>query len=196
MSLISQKDRQIAVDALNALMSMENDFHKQIKIYDDIFDFHYKSFLFSFLCNSKFKIGWSDGSTIDKDIDKYLHSWFSKDDITNCLILEKIQNSSLFDHICNLNLEKVVCNLSTSSDSHFIHTHLDKLVLVYYANLEWRNGWHGETLFYDDSCKNIIFASPYTPGRIIVFDGSIPHTIRPQSTHATKFRFTLSLFFS
>jgi hypothetical protein len=64
------------------------------------------------------------------------------------------------------------------------------------VNLEWLDGWHGETLFYDETCKNIIFASPFTPNRVIVFDASIPHSLRPPSLIATKFRFTLALIFN
>ena len=43
--------------------------------------------------------------------------------------------------------------------------------------------------------KDIIYTSPYTPGRIIVFDATIPHAIRPQSVIGPKFRFTLASFF-
>ena len=63
-------------------------------------------------------------------------------------------------------------------------------------NLEWRDGWHGETLFFDESCKDIMYASPYTPGRVIAFDAKIPHTIRPQSHLASFYRFTLALVYT
>ena len=43
--------------------------------------------------------------------------------------------------------------------------------------------------------NNIIFTSPYIPGRIILFDGNIPHAIRPQSTNGPKFRISITLFF-
>ena len=46
-----------------------------------------------------------------------------------------------------------------------------------------------------DDQSEIAYASVYIPGRIILFDGSIPHAIRPQSVKAPKYRFTLSLFF-
>ena len=67
---------------------------------------------------------------------------------------------------------------------------------MYYVNLEWRDGWHGETLFFDESCKDIVYASPYTPGRVIAFDAKIPHTIRPQSHLASFYRFTLALVYT
>ena len=46
-----------------------------------------------------------------------------------------------------------------------------------------------------DNINNIAYTTPYIPGRFILFDGSIPHTIRPQSSKAPKFRFTISIFF-
>ena len=79
---------------------------------------------------------------------------------------------------------------------HYLHIHQKQQVCLYYVNLDWRDGWHGETLFYNpDNLKEIAYTSLYIPGRIILFDGSIPHAIRPQSVKAPKFRFTLSLFF-
>ena len=72
----------------------------------------------------------------------------------------------------------------------------NKTVLLYLnPDLDHPN-FGGETIFYDpNNVKEIAHTSLYVPGRIILFDGSIPHAIRPQSVKAPKFRFTLSLFF-
>jgi hypothetical protein len=69
-------------------------------------------------------------------------------------------------------------------------------VLLYYVNLEWREGWHGETLFFQENLKDVAFTSVYTPGRLIAFDAKIPHTIRPQSHIAAQYRFTLAMVFN
>ena len=171
-------------------------FNKNIEVYDDVFNFQYRHSLLQFLSHSSYKIGWEDGTTVSKDRDKFLHCYFSDNDVKTSLFFENLANTPIIKHIEGRKLERTVCSLITSSDSCFIHTHSENLVLLYYANLEWHNGWHGETLFYDDFGKEIIFTSPYSPGRIILFDGSIPHVARPQSTHATKFRFTFSMFFT
>ena len=66
---------------------------------------------------------------------------------------------------------------------------------LYYVNLNWEDGFYGETFFYNSKdLSKIEFASVYKPGRIILFDGHIPHAIRPQSIKGPKFRFTLSVF--
>ena len=89
-----------------------------------------------------------------------------------------------------------ILNLSVPSDVNHIQTHKEKKVLLYYVNLEWNQGFHGETLFYTEDLESIQFASPYTPGRIMVFDANIQHTIRPQSIIAPQYRFSLSIFFN
>ena len=109
---------------------------------------------------------------------------------TGCLGLSLLKEypyseASFFD-ISKKSLEIVKIN-----SLNFGLSHRSKFV-----NLDWRDGWHGETLFYNpDNLKEIVYTSLYIPGRIILFDGSIPHAIRPQSVKAPKFRFTLSLFF-
>jgi hypothetical protein len=93
-------------------------------------------------------------------------------------------------------LKKCVLNLSTPADVNFVHAHPEDKILLYYVNLDWRDGWHGETLFFDETGKRIMFASTYTPNRLIAFDAKIPHTIRPQSHIASFYRFTLALVYT
>ena len=47
-----------------------------------------------------------------------------------------------------------------------------------------------------NNINDIKFTSSYVPGRIILFDGTTPHAIRPQSSMAPKFRFSVSVFFN
>lgn len=174
---------------------MSNRQDKIIQVYDDLFDFRYKNDIYNYVKNSFFKIGWSDSDTPDSIKHEFIHSSYSNEDLSNLEFFERLKKTPVMDHIKDLELKHTKVNLSTPSDSNFIHTHPEKISLIYYINLHWANGWHGETLFYDECGKDIIFASSYTPGRIIVFNGSIPHTIRPQSVIGPKFRFTLSSFF-
>ena len=57
------------------------------------------------------------------------------------------------------------------------HVEDNKTVLVY-MNAEWRPEWGGETIFYDDRLEAQRIVTP-KPGRIVIFDGRIPHTGRP-----------------
>jgi SM-20-related protein len=62
--------------------------------------------------------------------------------------------------------------------------------------MEWQDGWGGETLFYDEGNKEIIYGSKFTPNRVVVFDGNIPHNIKHQNRIADKYRMSLSIFFN
>jgi len=87
-------------------------------------------------------------------------------------------------------------NLGLISDAHKIHVDEFKtdegLTLLYYANRNWNCDWGGETIFYDDSRKNIRFVSPFIPGRLIIFDSSIPHSAKSQNFNGPSYRFTLA----
>jgi len=168
--------------------------NKFIQVYDDVFNFDYRQELYCFIKSSLFKIGWADSIVAEKSYE-YLHSIYNDKDIDNIKYFKKLKNTPIMEYTKGLEHKHTVVNLSTLSDANFVHSHPQKLTILYYANLDWQDGWHGETIFYDDFGKEVIFTSPYTPGRIIVFDGRIPHTIRPQSSIAPKFRFTISSFF-
>lgn len=87
-------------------------------------------------------------------------------------------------------------NLGLHSDYHKIH--VDEflvesgITLLCYLNRNWDSDWGGETAFYDDERINIKFISSFVPGRIVIFDSSIPHTAKPQHFNAPPYRFTLA----
>jgi len=169
--------------------------NKEITIFDDLIDFDDRLMAYQFIKNSYFKIGWGDAVTEEHSKFAYLYSNYSDEDLNNLGLYAKIMESKAGKMVEGLTRTKAIVNLSTPSDVNFIHSHPEKKVLLYYVNINWEEGWHGETLFFDETRKKIEFASPYTPGRIIVFDAKIPHTIRPQSYLASNYRFTLSIFF-
>ena len=61
-------------------------------------------------------------------------------------------------------------------------------------NNEWKDGWGGETFFYDSHGKEIIYTSPYTPNRMIKFNGELVHRFNGPSRTGPKFRFSISTF--
>ena len=167
-----------------------------LSIFDDKVPYQIREKMWDFCINSLYKLGWEDTDEPEK-YDLNIHSHWTSDELQSTDILpyvEKCINQT--EWFENKNLSKVVCNLIRPDDVHYIHIHQKQQVCLYYVNLDWRDGWHGETLFYNtNNLKEIAYTSSYIPGRIILFDGSIPHAIRPQSVKAPKFRFTLSLFF-
>ena len=169
---------------------------KIIRAYDNLFSLIFKSSAYVFAQSSNFIIGWADSNVVEKEANRFLHSTFSQADVDRLGNLDKIAASEAGHELEGYTLCKTILNLSTASDTNYVHAHPEDKILLYYVNLEWFDGWHGETLFFSEDCKNIVFATPYTPGRLLVFDASIPHTIRPQSHIATQYRFTLALIFN
>jgi len=166
-----------------------------IRVYDNVFDFEYRQRIYEFVRNSLFRIGWADGNIVENQHHKFMHSIYSTQDLEQLEYLKHLHKHVVGEETQTYDLVHAVVNLSTPSDVNFVHAHPEDKVILYYANLEWRDGWHGETLFYSDDQKEVVFASPYTPGRVIVFDAKIPHTIRPQSHLAAFYRFTLALLY-
>lgn len=176
-----------------AVYEAEVDNGRKLRLYDGVFDMAYRDKLYQYMRNSFFKIGWADSNTPEKKGYQFLHSVHSEEDLKAVDFLGRLQQTAVGQELVGYSLSKAVLNLSTPADVNFVHTHPEDKVILYYVNLDWEDGWHGETLFFDESGKNIMFASAYTPGRIIAFDAKIPHTIRPQSHIATFYRLTFAL---
>lgn len=178
------------------IIEIEVDNSRKLRIYDDVFDMEYRHSLFATAIASNFRIGWADSRAFEKQQYQFLHSVYSPEDVDQLQIVERLKRTPVAQEMEGYALSKCIINLSTPSDVNFVHAHPEDKVLLYYLNLDWQDGWHGETLFFDETGKEIRFASAYTPNRLIAFDAKIPHTIRPQSHIASFYRFTLALVYS
>ena len=171
--------------------------NKNIKVFDNIIPFQLREKMYAKGMNSFFRLGWKDNELLE-DVKPNLYSQWSYEDlgefpflsyVQKCIAQTKWFNSTI--------LEKIIINLVISEDVHYLHSHANAQVVVYYMNLQWEDGWYGETLFHDlNNLDNIIFTSTFKPGRLILFDGSIPHAIRPQSIKGPKYRITLTLIYT
>ena len=172
----------------------------KLETYDNLIDYSTRDIIHTFCINSSFRLGWEDSYEETKRATKNLHSHWSEEDYKNSQLEPYIKKAFSLSKSFKYNLDKlwrVELNLVKSDDVHFIHTHNNRIVALYYVNLSWQDGWYGETIFYDkNNINDIKFTSSYVPGRIILFDGTTPHAIRPQSSMAPKFRFSVSVFFN
>ncbi|HWB99753.1 MAG TPA: 2OG-Fe(II) oxygenase, partial [Bryobacteraceae bacterium] len=76
------------------------------------------------------------------------------------------------------------------------YPHLDDerpgtFTLLYYPNLQWQDGWDGETVFYDQSGE-IALSVRIRPNRGIFFDSRILHTGRAPSRICPALRVTVA----
>lgn len=168
---------------------------KKIYVFDGLLPLQLRDKIFAFINNSKFRIGWADGTSETSSAKKFMFSSYSVEDDENAGLLAFLRTTQVNQYISGMEQKKSIVNLSVPSDTHWAHSHPEKLVVLYYANMEWEQHWHGETLFYTEDLNDIELALRYTPGRIVVFDASIPHAMRPQSPAADHYRFTYAMTF-
>ena len=164
-----------------------------MQVYDNFLRPEIAQEAYEFVLKSYYQIGWEDSLAPEQRIYPNLHSRYSGEDIKKLKILEPIHKKLKNK---NLKCDKCVVNLTKPLDVNFIHTHPNQVVALYYANLTWKPEDGGETLLYKNNKRDILLASPYVPNRLIIFDGSIPHTITSQSILGPTYRFTISLFFT
>lgn len=179
---------------LNGEEKIEPSTDSNIQIFDDIIPFHVRINFYQRIQNSSFRICGQESIEGARSAIKCVGLNFEGEEFEKFKLWEYLQHHPIMGPIIEpYRVSKAVVNLTRSCDTHFIHTHPTKKVLLYYVNTFWEPGWEGETFFYDKNNLNISYVSAYTPGRLILFDGSTPHSIRSQSIIGPQFRFTLGV---
>jgi len=69
-----------------------------------------------------------------------------------------------------------------------------ELTALWFLSTQWEPEWGGETMFFDKSGDALFCVSP-RPGRLVLFDGAIPHAGRPPSRicYAPRYTFAIKL---
>lgn len=169
---------------------------RDITIYDDLFSYAEREVMHGFILNSLFTSSGRDSTRLEHQGDFNLCSQYSEQDVKNLGLLE---NPKLAKEITDRGLttfRQARVNLSTLNDKNHFHTDsVDTVTLLYYPNLEWHIEWGGYTLFSDDSLRDIEHCVTYIPGRIVLFDGEIPHCIAAPTNVAPTYRFSFAIQF-
>ena len=167
---------------------------KQIDVFDGLFPLKFREHAFEMFEKSLYRIGWADSLEPEKrKYDQFLHSVYDETDYNNLGILKYMNECpQVVELLEGLSFKKGYVNVSNPSDVNYVHSHFEAKVVLYYGNLSWVEGGHGETNFYSEDLSEVQFTSPYTPGRLIIFDGKVPHCLRPQSIVGPKYRFTFA----
>ena len=66
-------------------------------------------------------------------------------------------------------------NFDTYGERQLTHADGDVVTALFFANPEWNPDWLGETFFYDSTEVEVLAAVTPRPGRLVLFDGRIPH---------------------
>ncbi|MBC3419205.1 2OG-Fe(II) oxygenase [Pseudomonas sp. L7] len=64
--------------------------------------------------------------------------------------------------------------------------------LVMFCNEHWATAWGGELLFFNAAKTDVIKAVLPKPGRIVLFDGRIPHSARSPTASCNRLRVSLA----
>lgn len=112
----------------------------------------------------------------------------------------RVENFSQFIDTKKYDFTNAYVNLGLVNDSHEIHVDAPRKGMEYtmliYPNIEWGLNHGGETVFYEEDRQEIVYINPYVPGRVCIFDGSIPHCAKPQALVGPKYRFTIAVKFT
>lgn len=170
---------------------------KFIDVYDDVFDYNDIFTFYMKMVQSKFLCTGSDGKGFTNR-NGQIFAQYDHADLLDIGFLSNDAMKSFYDKydLYGRNLKQVRVNLSTPAEYNNIHTDQDGVTLLYYANTEWNVDWGGHTLFMNENLSDAEMTCLYKTGRVVVFDGSIPHMIMTPSIACPVNRFTLAFQFA
>jgi len=172
---------------------------RKIYIFDDVFDYSARVFMYNFTQGSVFTIQGYDSKLLEYKEHLSLVSVYTPHDVERLRLFELLPQEIKDKFQFNFdNLKHTLINLCTPSDR--FHTHVDTFneegwTVLYYLNTEWDPEWGGDTVFFDESGKEFELVSQFKPGRFVVFDSQIPHLIRTSTVLAPHFRLTFAAKF-
>jgi hypothetical protein len=166
-----------------------------IEIHDNALTESHREHVYMFSIMTDYKIGWDDTATFEHRQYPCLHHTLTSKEWKELDIINGLQDKELKHKLTDLSFDEATINLATPASMQFPHTHGSSTILNYYINPEWKNEYYGETIFYNNTLTDSISSVLFKPNRAILFDGSIPHSIRPASHIAPSYRFTLTAFF-
>lgn len=172
------------------------DMQGRVRILDNQVGMYDIGRIYNYVVESHFRIGWSDSLQIQGRKYSYLCSKYSEDDVKALKLLPLLDGTEFGDILKDYDLKTSVVNLSVPTNVHFAHAHDEDLVLLYYANPEWQPHFYGETVFFNPDCTQILHSTLYVPGRFMLFDAKLPHSVRPQSSVGPDYRFTIAFTYT
>lgn len=149
--------------------------NKFIKVYYDLFSFVERQSIHEYVTTLSYN---SYGGDVGGSTDQFF-SLLEKNDVAYTGFFDT-EGYKALDKEFNLSeryVNQYRVNLSPPFEKNNIHTDSCALTLLYYCNMDWKIEYSGHTIFMDDHIEEPIYTSIYTPGKLIVFDGNIPHMI-------------------
>lgn len=99
-------------------------------------------------------------------------------------------------HVPGATLLGVYANGQTLGQDSPIHRdnkpHEPGKTVLLFCNSHWASCWGGELVFYDHQKMNVIRSVLPRPGRLVIFNGQIPHSARSPSVVCDQLRVTIA----
>lgn len=170
---------------------------KKIEIYDDVFSFGELQAVYKYTLNSLYKPHRRalDYPGVDTKYTPTLKATLSLPDILNFAFFQSVWVRNFLKER-NYRIYSTYINLCTASDTYSFHTDNGSYQLpsmLGYLNMVWDPCWEGETHFSDERGKDTLVSAGFIPGRIIVFDSSIPHKSSQPGPMADNYRYVLAV---
>ncbi len=164
-----------------------------IKVWDNIID---SDFLKEYVEYIKHRDGYWQFS--GAGVAKEATIWFR--DLGECELTQKLYKEYIVPRLSadiedfnTIQVNRVYANAQGSANRSDIHVDAHYhgcYSILLYANLHWPKEFEGETIFYTED-EELYGAVLPKPGRVVVFDGSIPHIGRPPHPEVNGNRITV-----
>ena len=92
-------------------------------------------------------------------------------------------------------LSRVYANCASFGEYQHVHTDGDVWTILFFVNSRWHTDWGGELSLYHDLQATVATTIRPRPGRVVIFDGDIPHRAGVPSKYCPDPRITLAIKF-
>jgi hypothetical protein len=179
----------------------------QIEVFDEVFDYNKLTDLFSIIIKLNYSLTNQDHTFFSFTHRKFWSVFYTKNNPVapevESFILPILDQGvtpilSKYNLLPTHELHRGYVNFSNSSTVDNMHVDTpneNDYTMLIYPNMNWDIDWGGETLFYHPHTLEIITAVRPKPGRIVIFNGTIPHSARPPQQNCPEPRYTIALKF-
>lgn len=171
--------------------------NKSIKIYDEVFSFGEMQSIYGYAFNSLYKPNRHalNYPGVDAKYAPTLKSNLSLPDMLKFAFFQSKWVRSILKEN-NLRVSSAYINLCTASDTYTFHTDSGQRevpTMLAYLNMQWDLSWEGETHFSDEQGRDVLYSAGFVPGRVIMFNSSIPHKSSQPGPMADNYRYVLAV---
>jgi SM-20-related protein len=176
---------------------------QELQILDDLVPMHLQHRLSALMERNIWRYGWKSANTQTAHF--FWHSHFAGDNddggeasceaelrgralIAPVLQLWELVHSTLA--VGHLPVRVYANGHTYGCDGH-VHTDSDRpghFTALYYAHPNWEANWGGETMFFDAARSDAVRSAFPRPGRLVFFNGNIPHVARSPSRDCPALR--------